>query len=99
MGNCCASTRPLVNNESASQLRDALNSLATEGAITLGDGNDGHSDMIWAITASRDGLFILSGGEDETAILWDAKTGKVEKKFEDGHDSYIHDVALSADNL
>lgn len=37
----------------------------------------GHDDVVWSVAASLDGRFFLTGGSDQTARLWSAKTGEL----------------------
>jgi WD40 repeat protein len=53
---------------------------------------------VWSVSFSADGKYALSGGGDNSVILWDAKELTQLKKF-DGHTSYsgVRSVAFSPD--
>lgn len=55
----------------------------------------GHSDLVRAVAFSKDGNYILSGGDDKTLRLWTVKNGQELKIFTD--DSDILAVAFSQD--
>jgi WD40 repeat protein len=55
---------------------------------------NGHSDGISAVQFSADGRYILTGSYDETAILWDAATGRQLRSFE-GHTGSVLSGAFS----
>src|SRR5438067_309916 len=56
----------------------------------------GHSDYVRAVAFSPDGRRILTGSEDKTAILWDARTGKQLRVFR-GHTHHVRQVIFSPD--
>jgi WD40 repeat protein len=56
----------------------------------------GHTDNVRCVAFSRDGKFLLSGGNDRTVRLWDVATGRLLKTFE-GHTGAVRSVAFSAD--
>jgi WD40 repeat protein len=56
----------------------------------------GHSLGINAAAFSPDGRFILTGGYENSARLWEAATGRELRRFE-GHSSSINSVAFSPD--
>ncbi len=52
----------------------------------------GHPGEVWSVALSGDGQRVLTGGVDETAILWDAARGQKSQTFQGSG------VALSADS-
>ena len=56
----------------------------------------GHGDRIWSVAFSPDGKWVLTGGNDKTARVWDAETGQ-EKAALMGHTDEIRGVAFSPD--
>ena len=56
----------------------------------------GHSGFVMAVALSPDDRFVLSGGGDSKARLWDTFTGAEIRRFE-GHTGNISSVAFSPD--
>ena len=56
----------------------------------------GHSAFVFAVALSPDNRFVLSGGGDSKARLWDTFTGAEIRRFE-GHTASISSVAFSPD--
>lgn len=56
----------------------------------------GHTSYVRTIAFSPDGKFIISGGGDKTARLWNVATGIEIRTFE-GHKSDLTSVAFSPD--
>ncbi|MEW6126961.1 MAG: hypothetical protein AB1757_07975 [Acidobacteriota bacterium] len=56
----------------------------------------GHSDEFLAISSSSDGRYIITGGRDNVAILWEAETGNEVSRFV-GHTDAVLAVAVSSD--
>jgi WD40 repeat protein/DNA-binding SARP family transcriptional activator len=56
----------------------------------------GHSDEVWAVAFSPDGLTALSGGKDSMVILWDVTTGQTIHRMA-GHKGMVLGVAFSPD--
>ena len=56
----------------------------------------GYGPQIYALAYSLDGRFIVSGGDDCQAFIWDAMTGKTMRRLT-GHEDLITSVAVSPD--
>ncbi len=56
----------------------------------------GHSDEIECLALSKDGKFLASGSQDQTAKIWDLASGKDVQTFK-GHTGAIQGVAFSPD--
>jgi WD40 repeat protein len=56
----------------------------------------GHTDAVVALAFAPDGRTLASGSTDNTARLWDPRTGKELRKLE-GHRSWVYGVAFAAD--
>ena len=56
----------------------------------------GPAIWVWAVAFSPDGRYVLSGGYEKVARLWDVETQREIRRFE-GHDSYVFAVAFSPD--
>src|SRR4051812_45573658 len=56
----------------------------------------GHSGKITAIAMSADGSLVLTGSDDDAAILWDVKSGLELRRFE-GHTDRVGSAALTHD--
>ena len=56
----------------------------------------GHTKGVQCLEFSLDGKLLVSGGEDETVMLWDVQTGGVIKAF-DGYTSIVTSVSISKD--
>jgi len=56
----------------------------------------GHLDRVNVIAYSPDGKVLASGSDDETVLLWDARTGEVIAKLH-GHESPIQTLSFSPD--
>jgi WD40 repeat protein len=69
------------------------NTLATAPELVL---QMGHFGGVWSVAFSPDGKQVLTGGTDDTAILWDAATATVLRRFE-GHTGYVKTVSFSPD--
>jgi WD40 repeat protein/serine/threonine protein kinase len=65
-------------------------------ASTLYPGRTGHTDRVWSVAASPDGQRLITGSDDRTARVWDAKSGRaLPPLFQ--HDAGVTAVALSQD--
>src|SRR5574341_184038 len=72
---------------------------ALQRASCLEDGPrdfGGHTNEIFSVAFSPDGKYMLTGSNDWTARLWDARTGQVVHVFS-GHTSGVTSVAFSPD--
>jgi len=57
----------------------------------------GHTGYVRSLTFSQDGIFLVSGGNDETIKFWDIQTGGIVKTFH-GHTGCVYSVSISPDN-
>ena len=57
---------------------------------------EGHSYEINAVAFSPNGLHVATGSNDQTAIIWDAKSGKLSHTLH--HDNIVWAVAFSPDS-
>ena len=57
----------------------------------------GHSDSVCSAAFSPDGKHIISGSNDKTIWLWDAKIGELLKPPLEGHKDWVWCVAFSPD--
>ncbi|HKQ08009.1 MAG TPA: protein kinase [Blastocatellia bacterium] len=53
-------------------------------------------DQVWSVALSPDGRRLASGGEDNTARIWDVATGEELHRLT-GHDRWVNAVAFSPD--
>jgi WD40 repeat protein/DNA-binding XRE family transcriptional regulator len=56
----------------------------------------GHSDEVYSVSFSPDGALLASGGEDQTAKIWDVRSGQ-ELRTISGHNSALTRVTFTAD--
>jgi WD40 repeat protein len=56
----------------------------------------GHTWSVTSVAVSGDGKRVLTGSEDQTAILWDAASGQKLRTFT-GHANIVLSVSLSRD--
>ncbi len=56
----------------------------------------GHTSAIRGVAISADGSRIVTASDDNTAIVWDGRTGKKLRTLV-GHESFVRSVAISAD--
>jgi len=66
------------------------------GAASVVRKFEGHSKGINSIALSKDGATLVSGSEDQTVIVWDANTGKLDRAFQ-GHIQPVTSVAIRPD--
>ena len=52
--------------------------------------------MVTSVAFSQDGSRVVSGSDDETILIWNAATGKVEAILK-GHTNQVRSVAFSQD--
>jgi hypothetical protein len=57
----------------------------------------GHISIVESVALSGNGKRVLTGSQDNTAILWDVETGKPLQTFK-GHADKVYAVALSGDS-
>ncbi len=57
---------------------------------------EGHRDVLYGATLTRDGNTLATGSYDHTAILWDVATGEPQHRLA-AHNGAIFDVAFSPD--
>ena len=57
----------------------------------------GHTNCVWSVAISPDGIHIVSGSDDNTIRMWDAETGKALGSPLQGHTSPVQSVAISHD--
>jgi WD40 repeat protein len=63
----------------------------------VGEPHEWHDQAVTAVAYSPDGLHIISGSQDGTIRIWDAKTGAAVGKPLKGHDRDVTSVAYSPD--
>ena len=56
----------------------------------------GHARNVLSVAYAQDGRTVLTGGDDQTARLWDIVTAKEIRRFE-GHSDSVQAVAISVD--
>ncbi len=56
----------------------------------------GHTGRVLAAAVSPDGRYLLSGGDDNTLILWDIASGDIVRRFT-GHTNWVRAVAFGPD--
>ncbi len=57
----------------------------------------GHEGRVSSVAVSPDSAFIVTGSDDRTARIWDAKSGAARAVLE-GHKSLVTNVAVSPDS-
>ena len=57
----------------------------------------GHTEEVYCVEFSSDGISLVSGSRDNTVKLWDTQTGGVVKTFS-GHTNWVWSVSISADH-
>ncbi len=96
---------PSLAGEKFAAVIDASGRIAISGATPLviqgADGSrrirlGGPGARVNVLAFSPDGRHLLTGGDDGSPRIWDARTGKVERTLR-GHEGVIRDVAYSDD--
>ena len=71
-----------------------------EGAVAPAAGQpaitDKHLDWIRTLTFTPDGKFLISGGDDNAILVWEAETGKFVRRL-DGSTNWVMALAVSPD--
>ena len=57
----------------------------------------GHTSSVCSLIFSLDGIFLVSGSNDQTVNLWDVQTGGAVKTFH-GHTNQVLSVSISPDH-
>ncbi len=75
-----------------------LKDLVAAGPVTAQDSRsfEGHSAPVRTVGFSADGEYLLSGGDDNTARIWETTTGKTRSVLQ-GHSRPLESCAFSAD--
>ena len=58
----------------------------------------GHSDRVKCLDYSKDGDYIISGGDDDVIKLWQVANGQMVRTFQ-GHRGQIYDVKWAAGGI
>ena len=58
---------------------------------------DGHAGPVRSVRYANDGLFLISGSDDNTVRLWSTEGGQLVKSFR-GHDGAVRAVAYAREN-
>lgn len=56
-----------------------------------------HQSQIWSVAFSRNGRWLVSGGDDCTVRVWDLNSGKAVQALE-GHQNVVHAAVFGADD-
>jgi WD40 repeat protein len=66
------------------------------GRMMLREIADSHSDTVFDVAFSRDGVFLATGAADKFAKVFDVASGALQRSFE-GHTGHVMSVAWKAD--
>ncbi len=83
----------LLNARTGKRIRYFVDGSIVREGLILGTLTPAHADLIEAVAYSPDGRQILSGSRDNTAKLWDVRTGRLLRTFT-GHQGEIHSVGF-----
>ena len=74
---------------------NALLKLSYPGTLTL----EGHDDTVRDVAVSKDGTIVVTGSDDKTVRVWNAKTGEMKIKLggDRSHRREVFGVAISPD--
>lgn len=72
---------------------------STETGRSLCGPLNGHNGWVWALSVSRDGKMLASGGEDSTVCIWDCLLGRAVGELLRGYPSAVRSLAFSHDGL
>ncbi|KAG9075257.1 hypothetical protein FRC06_010189, partial [Ceratobasidium sp. 370] len=64
---------------------------------SVGQPLQGHANSVYSVAYSPDGAYIVSGSNDNTIRIWDARTGQIVGQPLQGHANSVYSVAYSPD--